>query len=123
MTQLPLSSSWDITEDGADERRWSRYHIDLPVKAMIRCQGEPKMVHGMASNLSLGGMAMQLPAELVVGERLEVLVTLPFCTQPLKLQMVVRNRRSYVYGVEFSSLSASQRAAIEQACRSLDLLQ
>jgi len=121
MTQV--SSSSNAVPDGAEKRRWPRYHIDVPIKAMIRCQGQPKMVHGMASDLSRGGMAAQLPVELVIGEWLEVLVTLPFCSQPVKVRAVVRNRRSYVYGLEFTSITASQQAGIERACHSLALVQ
>jgi len=120
---FPLSSLPNATEQGAEKRRWPRYQIDVQVKAMVRSQGGPKVVHGMGSNLSLGGMAVQLPVELVIGEWLELLVTLPFCSQPVKVRAVVRNRRSYLYGMEFSRITASQQAAIERACYSLALVQ
>jgi c-di-GMP-binding flagellar brake protein YcgR len=123
MDRLSSSSPSNITENGAEKRRWPRYHIDVPVKAMVRCQGQSKMIHGMANNLSLGGMAAQLPVELVIGEWLEVLVTLPFCSQPVKVRAVVRNRRSSLYGLEFSRITPSQQAAIERACYSLALVQ
>ena len=121
MVQLfPLPN---VTEDGTEKRRWPRYHIDVPVKAMVRCEGTPKMVHGMANNLSLGGMAALLPVELAIGEWLEVLVTLPFCSQPVKVRTVVRNRRNYVYGLEFVNITASPQAGIERACYSLAMVQ
>lgn len=121
MTRLtPLAKA---SEDGAEKRCYPRYHIDAPTRATVRCQGALKVVHGRANNLSEGGMAAQLPVELVIGESIQVEVVLPYCSEALKLRAVVRNRRSYLYGVEFSRISAAQADAIRRACHSLALLQ
>jgi len=118
-----LPSSPDAVQNGTEERRWPRYHVEVPVTATVLCQGTSKVVHGVTNNLSVGGMAAQLPVELGIGESLEVQATLPYCSQPLKVRAVVRNRDSYLYGVEFANITPSQQAAIELACRSLALLQ
>jgi predicted nucleic acid-binding Zn finger protein len=108
---------------GAEKRQWPRYCIDAPIRANICLQGKLKVIHGRANNLSQAGMAVQLPVELVIGESIEVILVLPYCSETLNIRAVVRNRRSYCYGVEFPSLTAAQRTAIERACHSLALLQ
>ena len=122
MARLSSSLS-NVSEDPAEKRQWPRYRVDVTIKAMVRCQGKPKMVQGLAYDISLGGMAAQLPAELVIGEWIEVLVMLPFCSQPVKVRVVVRNRQNYVYRLEFANLTASQQAGIERAYYSLALVQ
>ena len=118
-----LASSPDTTKGDAEKRRWPRYHIDVPLRAVVRCEGAYKSVRGIGSNLSLSGLAALLPVKLVVGERIELEVILPYSSTTLKVQAVIRNRRSYNYGMEFANITASQQAAIERACHSLALVQ
>jgi hypothetical protein len=68
-------------------------------------------------------MAVYLPAELVMGETIELEVSLPYTTLPLKLTAAVRSRRSYQYGVEYVNTTANAAAAIQRACASLSLVQ
>jgi c-di-GMP-binding flagellar brake protein YcgR len=106
-----------------NRRLAARYTVDLRLRAQVRVENKPKTVHGQASDLSLGGMAVYLPLELPVGDKIEIEVTLPYTTAPAKIDAVIRSRRSYQYGVEFVNPSASANSAINRACASLALVQ
>jgi c-di-GMP-binding flagellar brake protein YcgR len=112
------------SESMSHERRTSsRYSVEARLRARVRCSGEARTVHGQGSDISAGGMAVYLPYELEVGETVELEFTLPYASEPLKVLAVVRSRRSYQYGVEFTNLSAGATAAIKRACASLALVQ
>jgi hypothetical protein len=68
-------------------------------------------------------MCLFLPIELGIDTKIEIEVTLPHCSQQVKLEAVVRNRRSFAYGVDFINITAAQQRRIEFTCRSLALLQ
>jgi hypothetical protein len=53
----------------------------------------------------------------------EIEVTLPHCSRQMKLEVAIRNRRSFAYGVDFIHITAAQQSLIEFVCRSLALLQ
>jgi c-di-GMP-binding flagellar brake protein YcgR len=108
---------------GGEERRFTaRFKVDLRVKAFVRGARLERVVHGQASDLSLGGLSLFLPTDLALGEVVEMELTIPFTASPVRILTVVRNRRSYQYGVEFSNLSADTAAAIRRACVSLALV-
>ncbi len=121
MNQAVLGA--DTMAEGAEKRRSPRYLIDMSIRVGVRCTGGLKPVFGRGHDLNDYGMAVFVPVELGIGEYVELDVTLPYSTQPLKLRAVVRNRRSFTYGVEFTNLTPAQQAAIERACRSLSLVQ
>ncbi len=112
--------------DGREKRRSARYHIDVRVRAKVFSvfsNGLLKIVHGRGSDLSQHGMCLFLPIELGIDTKIEIEVTLPHCSQQVKLEAVVRNRRSFAYGVDFINITAAQQRRIEFTCRSLALLQ
>jgi len=117
-----ISESGNIN-GGREKRRSTRYHIDVRVRAKMFSNGLPKIVYGRGSNLSQHGMCLFLPIELDVALTFEIEVTLPHGSQQLKLEVAIRNRRSFAYGVEFINITAAQQSLIEFVCRSLALLQ
>ena len=106
-----------------ERRQASRYSVEARLRARVRCSGATRTVHGQGSDISTGGMAVYLPYELAVGETIELEFALPYASEPLKVLAVVRSRRSYQYGVEFTNLSAGVLSAIKRACASLALVQ
>ncbi len=106
-----------------ERRQWKRFHIDVRLRASVRSGGAKLPVYGRVSNLSRGGLAAFLPVELVVGEQIELDLTLPYATQPLKVRAIVRNRRSFAYGLEFVDITSAQLAAIIRTCGALELVQ
>ncbi len=109
--------------DGAEKRRAPRYLIDMSVRVAVHSTGNTKAIYGRGHDLNDFGMAIFVPVELNPGDYIDLDLKLPYSTQPLKLRAVVRNRRSFTYGVEFVNLTQPQRVAIERACRSLALVQ
>jgi hypothetical protein len=117
------AESNNINSDQEKRRRSARYHIDVRVRAKVISNGVLKIVHGRGSDLSQHGMCVFLPTELGMHTTIEIEVTLPYCSQQVKLEAVVRNRRSFAYGIEFINITATQQNLIEFTCRSLALLQ
>ncbi len=109
--------------DGSERRAFRRYPLDVPVRATLRKAGARLAVHGRGNNISEGGLAAFLPTDLVIGEVIELDLTLPYATQPLKLRAAVRNRRSFTYGLEFVDISPMQKAIIARTCGALELVQ
>jgi c-di-GMP-binding flagellar brake protein YcgR len=107
---------------GDDRRFTARFKVDLKVRVQIRSGSTSRTVHGQASDISNGGLALYLPADLTVGETIELEFILPYTTSSVTTLAVVRNRRSYQYGVEYVNLLPSAGAAIRRACVSLALV-
>ncbi len=118
-----LSSGTAISGIGSEKRRWSRYAIDVRVRATVHADHASRTVYGRGTALGRCGMAAVLPIELSVGDKINVDLTLPYCTQSFTMAAVVRNRSSFTYGLEFVGISASHQAEIERVCRLLVILQ
>ncbi len=120
------SRPWEHTSidvDDSEKRSFQRYGLDVRLRATVHKAGARIAVHGRGNNLSEGGLAAFLPVELVIGEALQLELSLPYATQPLRLRAVVRNRRSFTYGLEFSDITRAQRATIARTCGALHLVQ
>ena len=117
-----ISASEHIDSD-REKRRSARYHIDVRVRVKVFSNGVPRIVHGRGSDLSQHGMCLFLPIELGIHTEIEIEVTLPHCSQQLKVEAAIRNRRSFAYGIDFINITAAQQNLIEFSCRSLALLQ
>ena len=100
-------------DSGREKRRSARYHIDVRVRAKLVSNGVLKILHGRGSDLSQHGMCVFLPTELGMHTTIAIEVTLPYCSQQLKLEAVIRNRRSFAYGIEFINITAAQQNLIE----------
>lgn len=123
LSRLSFTSETEDINSGREKRRSARYHIDVRVRAEVRSNGASKTVYGRGSDLSQHGMCLVLPIELGMHSTIKIESTMPHCSQPLNLQAVVRNRRSFAYGIEFINITVAQQNLIEFTCRSLALLQ
>jgi c-di-GMP-binding flagellar brake protein YcgR len=121
MSTAPINGSEKVS--GRDRRRWDRCHIDVQVKAKLGVNGEHRVLHGRGTDLSCGGVAAVIAADLVIGQTIDVEVTLPYTTQPVRVRATVRNRDSYRYGLQFVNLSPADQKLIQQTCTALALLQ
>jgi PilZ domain-containing protein len=95
-----------IADDAAlpvyeEERRWPRYKIDVPVRAVIHKPDRTLIRDGRGMEMSEGGMCLFMGAELGLGEEIEVEFTPPYSGEPIRVRGEVRNRTGYRYGVEF----------------------
>jgi hypothetical protein len=82
-------------------RRWPRYKIDVPVRAIRQVSAKVTIVEGRGSELNNGGMTILAGMELSIGAQVFVEFTPPYSGQPIRVGCFVRNRNGYRYGVEF----------------------
>jgi TonB family protein len=100
-------------------RRVPRYVVHLPLDVIVLRSGIPDTVPGRSVNLSERGVAVVLAAELVAGESVGVELRLPQEAQPLRWRAVVRYQDRLRCGMEFSGLSAEEKAAIRKCTEKL----
>lgn len=106
-------------------RRWERFVVDLRFKASFKRNAMSLTVFGRGSDVSQGGMAAYIPSELVVGMAVDLEVSLPYAggEQPIRITAAVRNRNGFRYGLEYTSLSDSDRERLLKSLRAISLTQ
>lgn len=107
---------------GAERRESPRAHVDIRLRANVMLEGRKASVQGRGNDLSRTGVSVFLPVDLMLGEQIEVELSLPYTSEPLRVRAIVRNRRSFTYGLQFHHLSHAQLATIEKNCTALQLL-
>jgi PilZ domain len=107
-------ASASAVDDPSADRRWQRYHFDVPVRLTFENGEQTRMAEGRGTELNEGGLGVYAGIELEVGDRVEVELTVPFYCLSMKLLGVVRNRpgNGYYYGIKFVETDATQRGEI-----------
>jgi hypothetical protein len=106
-----------------DSRKWARYEIDIPVKIKIpNSMGITTYVYGRGNNVSEGGLAAHVAHELKVGSTIQLVMTLPHSERSIECEVVVRNRESFRYGLEFKGLTVADRDLLMRTCKTLGVL-
>jgi TonB family protein len=105
--------------NGVSRRRIPRYGVHLPLDVIVLRSGIPDKVPGRSVDLSESGVAVILAAELVKGEVVGVELLLPEQAELLRWRAVVRYQDRLRCGMEFSGLSAEQKAAIRKCTKEL----
>src|SRR5512140_25006 len=82
-------------------RRWPRYRLDLPVRVIADKRGKTVIVQARGNELNAGGLALFAGTELHEGEEIAVEFTPPYSGTPIRVRCTVRDRKGYMYGVEF----------------------
>ncbi len=82
-------------------RRWLRFKVDVPLRVIVQNGKDSVVVQGRGKDLNEGGMAVFAGVELRIGQQVAVEFTPAYPSQPIRIRCIVRNRRGYVYGVEF----------------------
>jgi hypothetical protein len=72
-------------------------------------KGEKKLVPGYARNICQDGIAVFIPAEIPVDEKLELQFTLPGSSREITVHAIVRGIHKFQYGMEFTSLDATSK--------------
>jgi hypothetical protein len=93
-------------------RRWPRCPVNLGLRVCITAPfgNEYRLANGR--DVSQGGMAIYLPAELELGDTIGVELLFPGSQEQMTLSAVVKNRLGFKYGVEFISPSLEQQEVI-----------
>jgi len=81
-------------------RSRKRFHLDVPVCLIIPLPYTVQLVDARVRDISVDGAAIFAGVELAVDSEIQMEFTPPR-ESPLRVRAVVRNRRKYVYGVEF----------------------
>ena len=93
-------------------RRWPRYPVDLSLRVRVPTSSgfENMLAHGR--DVSQGGMAVYVPAELKVGDTVFLEIIFPGVPLPLALRAAIKNRTGFKYGVEFVDPTPEQQHVI-----------
>ncbi len=94
-------------------RRWPRLKIRVPVTVILRRPDKTKYIDGRGHDLNEGGIAVYAGTELSIGQEIEISFTPPYRGEPLTARTVIRNRRGYIYGMEFLVESQEDAAKVE----------
>ncbi|MGA7381311.1 MAG: PilZ domain-containing protein [Terriglobales bacterium] len=94
------------------ERRWPRYKIDVPVRAVVHKPDKTLIRDGRGTEMSEGGMCLVAGVELGLGDEIEVEFTPPYSGEPIRVRSEVRNRDGYRYGVEFVADDKEERSDV-----------
>lgn len=102
------------TVDDPSDRRWQRYHFDVPIRLVFENGNHTRVAEGRGTELNEGGLGLYAGIELEIGDHVEVELTVPFYCLALRLKGVVRNRpgNGYYYGIQFVDSDATQKGEI-----------
>jgi hypothetical protein len=95
-------------------RRWTRFHLEVPVRLVVHRTAYASSVTGRGTELNEGGMCIFAGIELRLGDQVAVEFTPPYGEAPLRLWAVVRNRAGYYYGLEFLAENDGERDQVER---------
>ena len=87
-----------MTPSSIHARRWRRYHLDLPVRVIVRKGAERVVLLGRGTDLGRGGMALLAELSAERGDLIELYFQTP---SKLHVTGIVRNRTGQRFGVEF----------------------
>jgi hypothetical protein len=107
-------SSAPTVDDPSADRRWERYHFDVPIRLVFENGNHTRVAEGRGTELNEGGLGLYAGIELEIGDHVEVELTVPFYCLALRLKGVVRNRpgNGYYYGIQFVDSNATQKGEI-----------
>ncbi len=106
-----------------EKRRWRRYEVDLRIKISFTRDGQPISLQGRGHDVSVGGLAVFLAHEIMLGTAVLVEFSMPYTRIPLVVPAVVRHRDGFRYGMEFMRITERQRQDLTRLCESLQLMQ
>ncbi len=95
-----------------------RYQCDLRLEVRAGTQKTLARSH----DVSLAGLGAYIPCDLQVGQYIDILMRVPFKQEDLMFGAIVRNRRGYRYGLEFSNLRRPHQDLLEGLCSTLSNL-
>lgn len=94
-------------------RRAPRAAINMHVKIWRRVNGEERLVPGYCMNLSEDGIAVFMPGQMALDEKLELQFMLPGSTKEIKIEAVVRAINKFQYGMEFINPDSTVKGLLD----------
>jgi PilZ domain len=102
----------------SERRQWQRYNLGLPIVIVAATVQRFWIYRGLTRNICKGGVSIYLPQVtlLEVGDLALLEFTVPQNRQVLHVEAIVRERIGFLYRLEFSRPTFSERILIERAC-------
>jgi hypothetical protein len=90
-----------LVEENLAVRWHPRFRLDTPVCLIVGTPDKVLLVNARLRDISDDGGAVFAGTELAIDSEVQIEYTPPFNRGPLRVRAVVRNRRGYIYGLEF----------------------
>ena len=90
-------------------RRSPRAKIAMHVKVWRMVLGKKKLIPGFSRNICQDGIAVFMPADIPLHEKLELQFTLPGSSREITVHAIVRGINKFQYGMEFTSLDGMSK--------------
>lgn len=111
---LGLDTPAVATAEARCERRYERVKIDVRVRVSYVFHGETQSIDGQGNDVSGGGMALYIPADLNIGDNVVVEVIQRYGRPRVTFSATVNNRNGFRYGMEFVGVEDDHRATLVQ---------
>jgi len=106
-TQVSTKSTASTSGSTRKSRRSPRAKISMHVKVWRIVKGQKKLIPGFSRNICQDGIAVFMPADIPLHEKLELQFTLPGSSREITVHAVVRGINKFQYGMEFTSLDST----------------
>lgn len=93
-------------------RRWTRYAVSLSLRVQVATGSGQEYMLAHGRDVSQGGMAIYVPVELEIGQRVLLELVFHSLQRPVALSATVKNRTGFKYGVEFHNATTEQQETI-----------
>lgn len=102
-------------------RRWQRYRLNLPIRLIVTRDESTRIADGRANDISEGGMLIFAGLELRSEDKVLIEFTAPYSSDPIRAPGIIRHRRGYNYGVEFSPENRTDEQETERLRKMMSL--
>jgi hypothetical protein len=96
--------------------------VTIPVQVSVLEGDGYTSFGGEARDFSKTGLCLVLTRQLEKGTAVSMEFTVPYNSQALAMRGIVRYRSGFHHGIEFISITADQKEALERTSKILDLL-
>lgn len=111
----PVSKNAIVDRRQHSRRIFPRFQLDVEVTVIVTHNGKEQSFRARSMDISESGMGVTSAASLMPGQMVNVQFCLPLSPrEPLRFQAQVRRMEGVRYGLEFLTMSAKQRAAMER---------
>jgi PilZ domain len=107
-----MADSQRLVEESSAVRWHPRFRLDTPVCLIVGMPGKAILVNARLRDMSDDGGAVFAAIELAIDSEVQIEYTPSFNRGPLRVRAVVRNRRGYIYGLEFLPRDGEEEQAL-----------
>ena len=114
---LGLEAPQPSVTQASCERRWERTKVDVRIRVAYRLGVDTETVDGQGNDVSEGGMATYIPADLTPGDEVRVELVRRYGQPRISFSAKVNNRQGFRYGLEFVGVADDQRGPLVTAIK------